>query len=174
MGGMRRLGAIVGAALLLLSPATRAQDALGEGRDSGLPLPRFVSLSSAEVNVRVGPSVTHKVKWKFIKSGLPVEIVREFGNWRRVRDSDGEEGWVHGSLLSGRRTVLVSPWSPDENVPLRSEPRMSATPTAFLEPFVMAEVKRCDGSWCSISGPSFSGLVPQRMLWGVYPKEHLD
>ncbi|WP_245944031.1 SH3 domain-containing protein [Acuticoccus kandeliae] len=160
------------AALTLSSGAASAAEALERGA-SGLPLPRFVSLSSSEVNVRVGPSFNHKVVWTFTKSGLPVEIVREFGNWRQVRDADGEEGWVHQSLLSGRRTVLVSPWSQNENVPLRAEAKASAHPVAYLQPNVLGNVDRCDGSWCSISGKGWRGVVPQRQLWGVYPSEEV-
>ncbi|MBJ3776186.1 SH3 domain-containing protein [Acuticoccus sp. 2012] len=151
----------------------KAASALGTG-DSGLPVPRFVSLASSEVNVRMGPSTSHKVKWTFIKAGLPVEVLREFGNWRQVRDAEGEEGWIHAALLSGRRTVLVSPWASDENVPLRAVAKATAKPIAYLEPSVLADVKRCDGSWCSISGRGWQGLVPQRLLWGVYPKETVD
>lgn len=168
---MRRL--LVLAAFLATAGAATAQSTADTG-PSGLPLPRFVSLSAAEVNVRIGPSFTHKVKFTFKKTGLPVEVVREFGNWRRIRDADGEEGWVHGSMLSGRRTALVAPWAKDENVPLRAEPAASAAPTAFLEPLVLATVDRCDGSWCEVSGRGFDGMVPQRMLWGVYPKEEVD
>jgi len=167
-----RLLAIVAVALLALAamPQARAAEALTTG-PSGLPLPRFVSLAASEVNVRLGPSRRHKVKWTFKKRGLPVEIIAEFGNWRRVRDSDGEEGWIHGSLLSGERTVLVSPWAADGTVPLRSEPRATARPIAYLEPFVLALVDGCDGSWCRIAIGRWRGAVPQRLLWGVYPRE---
>lgn len=166
-----RLFALVAACCAAASGAC-AQDVVELG-PSGLPLPRFVSLSSSEVNVRVGPSFTHKVKYTFKKSGLPVEIVREFGNWRRIRDAEGEEGWVHGSLLSGRRTALVAPWAKGENVPLRAEAEANSATTAYLEPLVLAAVDRCDGAWCEVSGRGFSGVVQQRMLWGVYPKEEV-
>jgi len=155
-------------ALTTLAEA-RAAEALRTGA-SGLPLPRFVSLASSEVNVRIGPSLGHDVKWIFTKRGLPVEIIAEFGNWRRVRDSDGEQGWVHGSLLSGERTALVTPWGEDV-VPLRPEPRATADPVAFLEPLVLTSVDACDGSWCRISVARWRGVVPQRLLWGVYPRE---
>lgn len=150
-----------------------ASEALEKGA-SGLPLPRFVSLGSSTVNVRRGPSTRHKVKWTFRKAGLPVEVVREFGNWRRVRDAEGEEGWVHHQLLSGRRTVLVSPWSDDDKIPLRAEAKATSRPKAFLEPLVLASVERCDGFWCTISGTGWRGHIPQRLLWGVYPKEIVD
>lgn len=152
-------------------PATAADQS--ERGPSGLPIPRFVSLASGTVNVRMGPSTEHKVKWIFHKEGLPVEVVREYGNWRRVRDSDGEEGWVHQALLSGRRTALVGPWR-DDNVPLRTNAKRDAPLAALLQPFVLAEVERCDGSWCAISGSGWRGHVEQAYLWGVYPSEQVD
>ena len=77
---------------------------------SGLPLPRFVSLKSGRVNSRIGPGVNYPVDWLYLKPGLPMEIIQEYDNWRRVRDSDGSEGWINQSLLSGRRTAIAAPW----------------------------------------------------------------
>lgn len=158
--------------LFLSTVAGEAADGIERG-PSGLPIPRFVSLSSGTVNVRRGPSTTYKVKWIFRKAGLPVEVVREYGNWRQVRDSEGEEGWVHQALLSGKRTALVGPWH-SATVPLRAAARLNAPLAARLEPFVLADVERCDGSWCAISGNGFRGHVEQAALWGVYPDETLD
>ena len=96
--------------------ATIGQPPQGE---SGLPIPRFVSLKSDRVNVRKGPSTDQAIVWVFNRAGLPVEVIAESENWRRVRDSEGADGWVFHSLLSGRRTVLVEPWSKDhDSVPL--------------------------------------------------------
>lgn len=167
-----RLPAIAAVLLIALAVCAeaRAAEALRTG-PSGLPLPRFVSLAASEVNVRVGPSRRHKVKWIFKKRGLPVEIIAEFGNWRRVRDSDGEVGWIHGALLSGERTALVSPWAEEGVVPLRAEAAATAEPVAYLEPLVLTSVEGCDGSWCHVSVQRWRGAVPQRLLWGVYPRE---
>ena len=91
---------------------------------SGLPVPRYVSLKSDHVNVRAGPTKDNDVAWVYTRSGLPVEITAEFENWRRVRDSEGAEGWVYHSLLSGRRTAVVTMKSKDELAPLydRADP----------------------------------------------------
>ena len=141
---------------------------------SGLPLPRFVSLGSDKVNVRAGPGTDYRVEWTFRKAGLPIEIIEEFGNWRQIRDSDGEEGWVYHSLLSGRRTALVSPWTSDEPLALRAAPNNDANVMARLAPNVLATVNSCDGSWCAVEGDGWSGHVLQQELWGVYPNEILD
>src|SRR5262249_7190806 len=83
--------------------------AAGDSGDSGkLPIPRFVSLKSDKVNVRSGPTKDHEVTWVYTRTGLPVEITAEYENWRRIRDWEGAEGWVYHSLLSGRRTGLVT------------------------------------------------------------------
>jgi SH3-like domain-containing protein len=90
-------------------PQTAAAQSRARGK-SGLPLPRFVSLKSGRVNSRIGPGVTYAVDWMYLKAGLPMEIIQEYDNWRRVRDSDGAEGWINQSLLSGKRTAIAAPW----------------------------------------------------------------
>jgi len=142
--------------------------------DSGLPLPRFVTLKADRVNVRRGPSGDHQVTWVFTRKGLPVEIVAEFEHWRRIRDSDGAEGWVYHSLLSGRRGVLVAPWSDAKPVPLLDAVAADAKPVAMLGTGVMAEVDSCTGAWCRISVEGHDGWVDQAKLWGVYPGEEVD
>ncbi|MEM0909037.1 MAG: SH3 domain-containing protein [Pseudomonadota bacterium] len=168
------LAMVFGAMVALCAGETaKAAEALTRGA-SGYPVPRFVSLAKAKVNVRVGPSTGHKIKWTFKKAGLPVEIVREYGNWRRVRYADGAKGWVHHSLLSGRRMALVMPWSDGETVALRASANDGSKTTALLEPLVLASVEACDGAWCSVSGHGWRGHVPQGTLWGVYPTERFD
>ncbi|HZP19118.1 MAG TPA: SH3 domain-containing protein [Bauldia sp.] len=141
---------------------------------SGLPVPRFVSLKAARVNVRVGPGEDYKVAWVFTRPGLPIEVIAEFDNWRRIRDSDGTVGWVFQSLLSGKRTVVVAPWQKGDPLPIRSYGEPDSTITAYLEPGVMGTLDRCRNAWCRISGNGFSGWIPQDRLWGVYPNEDLN
>src|SRR5690606_37820396 len=96
----------ISADLGILSNAAHAQNtAVGP---SGLPLPRFASLKSGRVNLRIGPGLKYPVEWLYLKSGVPMEIIQEYDNWRRVRDSEGAEGWVNQSLLSGRRTAIAA------------------------------------------------------------------
>lgn len=147
---------------------------IATGSESGLPLPRFVSLKASQVNVRRGPSRTHAVEWVFLKAGLPVEVVAEFENWRRIRDAEGEEGWVHHQLLSGRRTALVAPWSNGAPVPLRRNDSESAVVSAYLEPGVLINLRECDGNWCEADMDQAEGYIPQDQLWGVYPGESVD
>ncbi|MBB4302014.1 SH3-like domain-containing protein [Rhodobium orientis] len=140
---------------------------------SGLPLPRFVSLKSDRINVRRGPGRDHAVSWVFVRAGLPVEVVQEFENWRRIRDSEGEEGWVFHSLLSGRRSALVAPWEKTESLTVHREPDPATPAAAFVQPGVLANVYECDGTWCRIGAENWSGWIDQTQLWGVYPDEKI-
>lgn len=156
------------------APPEGQQSSVPVGPVSGLPIPRFVSLKSDHVNVRRGPARDHELAWIFQRAGLPVEITAEWENWRRIRYADGAEGWVYHSLLSGRRTVLVAPWSKEEALPLRVKQDKDAGLVARLQPGVLANVTRCKDSWCRIWGDGFDGWIEQDVLWGVYPGEEVE
>ena len=141
---------------------------------SGLPIPRYVSLKSDHVNVRAGPTKDNDVAWVYTRSGLPVEITAEFENWRRVRDSEGAEGWVYHSLLSGRRTAVVSMKSKNDLAPLYDRADPASAVAARLQAGVVAQVKHCATGWCHISGSGFDGWIEQQRLWGVYADEKVD
>src|SRR6478735_2449392 len=115
---------------------------------SGLPIPRYVSLKSDHVNVRAGPTKDNDVAWIYTRAGLPVEITAEFENWRRVRDSEGSEGWVYHSMLSGRRTAVVTMKIKDELAPLYDRADSTSAVAARLQAGVVTQVKKCTNGWC--------------------------
>jgi SH3-like domain-containing protein len=141
---------------------------------SGLPVPRYVSLKSDHVNVRAGPTKDNDVAWVYTRSGLPVEITAEFENWRRVRDSEGAEGWVYHSLLSGRRTAVITMKAKDELAPLYDRADQTSAVAARLQAGVVAQVKKCTSGWCRVSGNGFDGWIEQQRLWGVYADEKVE
>jgi SH3-like domain-containing protein len=160
-------------ALIGASAALAAND-VATGSASGLPVPRFVSLKPDRVNVRSGPTRDHEVAFMFTRPALPVEITAESDNWRRIRDVEGSEGWVYHSMLSGRRTALVTAKQPDQLVPLYEEADTASALVARLQPGVLGTVKQCSGTWCRIAGTGFDGWIAQDRLWGVYPNEKVE
>ena len=154
----------------------QAAQGLSTGQVTGLPIPRYVSLKSDRVNLREGPSKEHRTSWVFQRAGMPVEITAEFETWRRVRDSDGAEGWVLHSLLSGRRTALIMPWAKNraESIALMERTDERASTVARLQPGVIATVKSCTGNWCRVIVEGIDGFIRQDRLWGVYPNERVE
>jgi SH3-like domain-containing protein len=157
---------------LIVAPHTAVADPLGPV--TKLPLPRFASLKTDRVNLREGPSKDHATKWVYERAGLPVEITAEFEIWRKVRDSEGVEGWVLHSLLSGRRTALVTPNKKGENSKLYARAAASADLAATLQSGVIVNIRNCDGAWCLVDGDGFKGYIEQEKLWGVYPDEKIQ
>lgn len=175
--GMRSVVSIVCIALSL-GLLGAAADAMAQGAAkgaSGLPLPRFVSLKSKRVNMRIGPSTDYAVSWMYMKSGMPVEIIQEYENWRRIRDADGTEGWVNQALLSGERTAVAAPWmrgkGRDVYVNMRREAQSGASVIARLEPGVVFSIGECNGDWCRAEAGQAAGWVSQGEIWGAYPGE---
>ncbi|MGJ8544713.1 MAG: SH3 domain-containing protein [Sulfitobacter sp.] len=151
---------------LFLAPLSAAE----VGQVTKRPLPRFVSMKAAEGNVRRGPSLTHRIDWVFKRRDMPLQITAEHGHWRRVQDRDGFGGWVHYSLLSGTRTVLVE----KDMLPLLARPDPGAPVMAALELGVVARIAECELEWCLLRSGGYKGWAPKSRLWGVEPNEILD
>ncbi len=144
---------------------------------SGLPVPRFVSLKSQNVNMRIGPGKQFQVAWKYVKKGLPIEIIQEYENWRKVRDPEGAEGWILHSLLSGKRTIIVNPGEVNKDsgiVPMYADASRESTLVARVEAGVVGSIVSCQEEWCRISLDGLSGHVEKKKLWGVYPDELIE
>ena len=164
-------------ALALVSPSFAQSD-----NPSGLVLPRFATTRSEPINVRVGPGTKYDVAWTYLKSGIPVEIVQEFDTWRKIRDVDGTEGWVHQNLLSGTRAGYASPLMANAEIALRANRSDDGGVRARLGPGFKVVIKECDGAWCEVTAThqdqnrssSYSGFMHQEELWGVYPDETFD
>lgn len=145
------------------------------GPVSGLPVPRYVSLKSGRINVRRGPGPDYPVEWVFEKRGLPVEITAESSRWRRIRDREGDVGWVWHSMLDGRRTAIVEGRNGDtQPVALLAEPNPSAPIIAYAEPGVIAQITACKGKWCELKASGYEGWIERAALWGTYPDEDFE
>ena len=145
----------------------------GAAESSGLPLPRFVSLRSDEVNLRTGPGVRYPVDWIYTRREMPVEVIAEFEQWRKIRDWQGVEGWVHQTMLSARRMIVVI--GPQQRH-LRAEPDEKSPFLAVLDPNVMGRLMSCprDKIYCKIDVENIQGWVKRDEFWGVYPKEFIE
>ncbi len=159
------VGAIV---LAALTSAVAAEEK--KGPVTNLPLPRFVSLKASKANVRRGPSRTHRIDWVFTRRNMPIQVTAEYEHWRRVRDIEGAGGWVHYSLISGVRTVIIE----TDMLPLTARPGDNTPVTARLELGVIAKLEECNIDWCKLNAGGYKGWTRKQHLWGVLPDEIRD
>ncbi|MDE0524447.1 MAG: SH3 domain-containing protein [Boseongicola sp.] len=137
------------------------------GKVTNLPIPRYVSLKAEKGNARRGPSLSHRIDWVFQRRNMPLEVTAEYGHWRRVQDRDGQGGWMHYSLLSGARHIIVE----DDLTPLHAKPSTEAVIKAYAEAGVVARLGNCAPDWCKISANGIRGWVRKGQIWGVRPDE---
>jgi len=149
-----------------------ANEAVASG--SGLPVPRFVSLKSGKVNLRRGPGTSYPVDWVFERRKMPVEIIAESDRWRKIRDREGDVGWVWHSMLDGRRSAIVAGATGDPPRAIRAKADETAPIVAYAEPGVIAELKKCAGPWCEVSADGYDGYMPRNQIWGTYPSEDFN
>lgn len=160
----RTCGIAVAIAMIVLGMPVLATE---RGPVTNLPVPRFVSLKASESNVRRGPSLSHRIDWVFQRRSMPLRVTAEHGHWRRVEDRDGFGGWVHYSLISGNRTVLVE----RDMLPLYTRPEPGGQIVAALEIGVIAELGECRPKWCRLRSGGYRGWAEKSALWGVEPDE---
>jgi SH3-like domain-containing protein len=153
--------ALTAAFLLVASPAWAADN------EPAQKLPRFVSLRSDQVNLRVGPGENYPIEWVLTRKDMPVEIVKEFDHWRMIRDWQGTEGWVHERMLSGKRAVIINGGIRT----LHRQPDVASPAVARAEPGVMARLLECRVDWCRIDAADKTGWVQRGDVWGVYTDE---
>jgi SH3-like domain-containing protein len=138
--------------------------------ETGLPLPRFVSIKTDEANLRKGPGTRYPIHWVYRREGLPLEVINEFGNWRQVRDHDHVTGWMHHSMLSGYRHAMILA----EAQILRRDPSEESPGLLKVMPNVIAELIECGVSWCKLQVEGRKGWLQKSHLWGVYPQEFIE
>lgn len=143
-------------------------------RSTTFPLPRFASIAKEKAFVRTGPGKKYPIKWVIEKADIPVEIILEFDVWRKIRDIDGQEGWVFKTLLSGERTAYVTGEVPVSLYGSKYINDEFSKSIARLEPLVLVKVEACEGDACYVDAQGFKGWIARKSIWGVYADENFD
>jgi SH3-like domain-containing protein len=133
-----------------------------------LPLPRYASFKSDEVNLRAGPGENYPKQWVYQRAGMPVEIFEEWYTWRRIRDYQGVTGWVSVNLLTSKRTAIVI----ETRRTLHDSPDETAPAVAELDPGVIGRLEACNAGWCQLEVKGYEGWLKRTDIWGVNPTEN--
>lgn len=163
---MKRLFVTLLIALQFVIPAYGYAGEKNPFRVTSLPIPRFASLKNDEAFLRTGPGTIYPIKWVYKRAGLPVQIILEYEMWRKVKMPDGETGWVHHKLLSGKRTVITLG---DKPVMAQQKPQIDSGVVYRIEPGVILEFDECRNDWCMVHKDDDKFWVARSAIWGVDP-----
>lgn len=155
--------ALLAAFCALLIPAAAAAQA-ARVTPSGLPVPRYVTLKFGSVNARAGPGDDYRALWVYQVRGLPVQVIAESSEWRRICDPERGVAWVHMRTTDGRRNVMRAA---APALPVKSAPRDDSRTIALLQPRALAALQRCEAGWCRVKADGVTGWVPAAAVWGA-------
>lgn len=158
---------LIAIAGLAVPMSAQAQAKAKIGKETSLPIPRYVSIRADEANLRVGPGGAYPIRWRLLRAGMPARIVDEEGQWREIVLHDGERGWLHAPLLSGARSLYVTA----DRAPIMTRAGPDADVAAYAEAKVILRVKGCGPEWCEIRKGGVSGWIARGMVWGLAPNE---
>ena len=139
------------------------------GSDTGLNIPRYVSLKSEESNLRIGPSTNYPINLKYIVKNYPVKILEEYKDWRKVIDFDNNTGWLHKSLIKGQRTGIVVSKNNRETIKMFNTVVGNQIGEIFDGNIILIE--KCKVNWCLINYNGFKGWIQKKNIWGVSKEE---
>jgi SH3-like domain-containing protein len=165
-----RKSLVIGFSALLLASGLAGAAERADGT-TDLPIPRFVSLKSNTAMMRTGPDDQRfPIQWEYKRRGLPMEVLREYGIWRQVRDPEGTIGWMNKSLLTGERTAMVM----GEVRTLYTSPDLQSRIAWRIENGTVVNITLCENVWCRVSNAGRSGYILRSQLWGTYPNETIS
>lgn len=171
--GSSRVWQTVYVALFVVALMAAASDSYAQNRQvartSDGKIVRFVSLRADDVNVRAGPGVRYPVKWKFVQRNMPVQIIAEFDTWRKIRDWEGAEGWVHRAMLSSKRSLIMT----GKGQTMRLNASKDSAAVARLAPGLVVTIAQCSREWCEVGASGYEGWIRRDDVWGLYPGEKL-
>ena len=138
------------------------------GKETGLEIPRYVSLKSNDANIRVGPSKNYPIEIKFIKKNYPLKVLEEYEDWRKVEDFQKNFGWIHKSLISGSRTGIVVS---NDNKTIKLLNTLNGNVIGEIGKGNIVFLEKCKIDWCLVSFGNYRGWVDKKNIWGVKEKE---
>ena len=168
---MKRLAAVAG--VLAAAVLTSAQAAMPDGRPtpSGQPVPRWLSLKSDEVRARRGPGLDYEILWEYRVPHLPVQVVAETTEWRKMCDPDGAVAWVHRSVVSSRRSVFNASAA---EIPIHAGRSANSQVRARLSPRSVVSIDECEDGWCEVRVRRMRGWVRQAAVFGAQQRPLCD
>ena len=138
------------------------------GKETGLEIPRYVSLKSNDANIRVGPSKNYPIEIKYIKINYPLKVLEEYADWRKVEDLYNNIGWIHKSLISGTRTGIVLS---NDNKTIKLLNTLNGNIIGEIGKGNIVFLEKCKVDWCLVSSRNYKGWIDKKYIWGVNEKE---
>ncbi|MBX9615823.1 MAG: hypothetical protein K2X25_09540 [Caulobacteraceae bacterium] len=136
----------------------------GRPTPTGLEVPRWVSLKSSEVRARQGPGLDYRILWEYRAAGLPVQVIAETREWRKICDPEGSVAWIHRSVVSGRRGAFNASAA---EVPVQARRDAGSPLKARFTSRSVVAVEDCADGWCEVRAGKLRGWIAGGAVFGT-------
>ena len=135
--------------------------------------PRFASLRSDTVYMRSGPGERFPIEWVYKRKGFPVIITDSFEHWHKVQDIENTQGWIHKTMLSGKRMALTPL---NEKTILYQKKNLNSKHLAYFNGQSIVQLLEClpNGIFCKVKYNELKGYILKEKLFGLFKNEEID
>lgn len=112
-------------------------------------------------NIRSGPGAKHEILWK-IEKYHPIFVLEKSGSWYRFHDFEGDEGWIHESLVHKLPSIITT----KEKCNIRSGPGSKFKISFTVEKGIPFKILKRKGSWIHIQhADGDKGWIHKSLVW---------
>ncbi|MCK5436780.1 MAG: SH3 domain-containing protein [Desulfobulbaceae bacterium] len=121
----------------------------------------YISVKKDGVNIRSGPNTNTEILWEVFKD-FPLQVLERKGKWIRIRDFEGDKGWIYSQLASKTKTVIVKV----KTANMRVGPGKNYEIMATVKYGVVFKPVGKDGSWIKLSHEDgTTGWMFNTLIW---------
>ncbi|MEE8552006.1 MAG: SH3 domain-containing protein [Desulfobacterales bacterium] len=112
-------------------------------------------------NIRSGPGAKNDIVWK-VEKYYPLNVLERSGSWLHFRDFEGDEGWIHKSLISKISSVITN----RDACNIRSGPGAGYKILFTVEKGIPFKVIKRKGNWIHIQhADGDKGWIHKSLVW---------
>ena len=120
-----------------------------------------LAIKSDIANIRSGPGTDTEVLWQ-VEKYYPLTVLQKQGDWYFFKDFEGDEGWIHKSLVAPLDTVVVN----KDNCNVRSGPGTDNEISFVSERGIPYKVLKRQGDWVQIQhADGDTGWIHKNLIW---------
>lgn len=128
---------------------------------SSVALAQRLTVKSDIANIRSGPGINYDILWQ-VEKYHPLMVLNKKDQWYHFRDFEGDEGWIHRSLLGQIPSVITK----SEKCNVRSGPGTGYKILFTVEKGIPFRVLARNGNWIRIQhADGDKGWIHKSLVW---------
>jgi len=129
----------------------------------------FVCVNKDKVNIRSGPGTKYAKRWLVYKYS-PLEVLSRKGKWLKIKDFQGDKGWIYNSLTTKNKCVVSTRQQTNIRIgPNINQKKKFIVTKNYSFRVVKTFQNKAGQFWLKVKDKAGdSGWILAKLLWGQY------